>query len=122
MMEHRSMNGSASLTFVAAVWLLALTNTKTADAEQPDLSTAIAPLFHSNLHYVGSQSCGGAACHQRPRPGVVDPQLARGGEFSLWAERDPHARALDTLTTETSLHMLDALGILRAGEIADDKG
>lgn len=116
------MKRSASLKFVATALLLALLSVTPAGAEQPDLTSAIAPLYHSDLHYVGSQSCGGAACHQRPRPGVVDPQLARGGEFGLWSERDPHARALDALTTDTSLHMLGALGIMRDGKIADAKG
>ncbi|MGV3483393.1 MAG: multiheme c-type cytochrome [Planctomycetaceae bacterium] len=80
------------------------------------------PLLRSDLQLQGAQSCAAASCHGGPRPGVAQPWVSRGSEYSLWIERDPHARSWRTISSEQSVAMMTRLKIMRGGEIIDREG
>jgi len=55
--------------------------------------------------YIGAGSCSASACHNnQPSLGVA------GSEYAIWATRDPHARAYESLFNEKSIAIQQALG------------
>lgn len=79
--------GSCSFAVVSGVLVLLFATLVTAADESP-------PKF------VGSSSCAAAACH-----GGLAGNKVVGSEFSLWAARDPHARAYSVLHSGLSKQM-----------------
>ncbi len=80
-----------------------------------------------SLHHVaqgvrGAASCATSSCHGGPKAGVSSADAARGSEYPLWLERDPHAQSWKTISSDTSVKILSKLGILRDGKIADAAG
>jgi len=81
------------------------------------------PILRADLRVLGAQSCAAASCHGGPRPGVAQPSAARGSEYSLWLERDPHANSWQTMCSNASTMILRRLKILdRQGSIIDRAG
>ena len=64
-------------------------------------------------------SCASTACHGGPRPGVARAVVKRGAEYPLWLERDPHAQAYRSLSSELGTRILQRLNILDGAEITD---
>jgi hypothetical protein len=69
----------------------------------------------------GPLSCAATACHGSVVPDARPGNIARN-EYVFWIERDPHARAYETLSNAASLRMLDRLEIRRDGQIVDTAG
>jgi hypothetical protein len=62
------------------------------------------PLAGNASAYLGAGSCSASACHnQQNSHGTL------GSEFTLWATRDPHAKAYESLFHEKSLSIQKAL-------------
>jgi cytochrome c554/c'-like protein len=53
---------------------------------------------------LGNTSCTAAGCH-----GGVRPEKGIGGEYSLWLQNDPHAKAYSVLFNELSQRMVEQL-------------
>lgn len=68
---------------------------------------------------LGAPSCSASACHGGPGAGVSSTDAARGSEYPLWLESDPHAQSWRTLNTERSVDILKRLNILVNGAIVD---
>lgn len=66
---------------------------------------------------LGAASCAASSCHGGPKPSVSSPTAARGSEYSLWLEHDPHARSWSTMSSELSNRILTKLSILKDGKI-----
>ncbi len=82
-------------------------------------SWGIEPLYHADSGIRGSASCAASSCHSGPKPGTATATAARGSEYSLWFERDPHARSWRTLSSDRSAAILKKLGILEDGRIVN---
>ena len=81
------------------------------------------PLLDRSFGVVSAQSCAAAGCHGGPQPAVVQPRVARGNEFPLWIENDPHAQSWRTFCSDESVAMMRRLHILdREGEVRDQAG
>lgn len=80
------------------------------------------PILRSDLKLLGAQSCAAASCHGGPHPGVAQPWLARGSEFPLWFENDPHALSWRTISSPASVAMMQRLKIMRGDQIVDQAG
>lgn len=76
-------------------------------------------LYHSDQILRGAASCATSSCHGGPKAGVASPTAPRSSEYPLWLERDPHANAWRTLSSENSTQMMKKLGILRDGKISN---
>lgn len=68
---------------------------------------------------LGAPSCSASACHGGPAAGVASLVAPRGSEYPLWIESDPHAKSWRTLNSERSVEILQRLGILVDGKIAN---
>lgn len=79
----------------------------------------VGPLFHLELGLRGAASCAASSCHGGSRPSVSTPAASRGAEYPLWFESDPHAQSWKTLTSEASNKILEKLGIIKQGSIAN---
>jgi len=82
----------------------------------------VAPLYHRDSEPISAASCAASGCHGGPRPGVADPASGGLSAYPLWLERDPHARAWDSLCKPAGVAMMNRLGILVDGQIADLDG
>ncbi|TVP98957.1 MAG: hypothetical protein EA381_11135 [Planctomycetaceae bacterium] len=82
----------------------------------------VAPLYHRDWEPISAASCAASGCHGGPRPGVADPASGGLSAYPLWLERDPHARAWDSLCKPDGVAMMNRLGILVDGQIADLAG
>lgn len=89
-------------------------------------SWGIEPLVYDNARSsrqpnmaLGAPSCSASACHGGPGAGVSSIEAARGSEYPLWLESDPHAQSWRTLNTERSVDILKRLNILVNGAIVD---
>ncbi len=80
------------------------------------------PILRSDLKLLGAQSCAAASCHGGPHPGVAQPWLSRGSEYPLWFENDPHSRSWKTISSDSSVAMMQRLKIMDGNEIVDQKG
>lgn len=67
-------------------------------------------------------SCAATACHGGSRPGVAKATASRGAEYPLWLQRDPHARAHHSLSSEQGTRILQRLKILDGSEITNRAG
>ena len=74
-------------------------------------------LYHMDLGIRGAASCAASGCHGGPRPGVAAEDSLRGSEYSLWLEKDPHAKSWQTMSSAKSVGIMSKLGILQDGEI-----
>ena len=84
------------------------------------LGQYVAPIVRSDLMVNASASCAATACHGGPRAGIANEFASRGSEYSLWIERDPHARSWRTICGENSLAILRRLKIIQAdGQITN---
>jgi hypothetical protein len=90
----------ALVLFVIALSVIALSRGVAAQGLFPN----------SKAKFVGSASCAASACHSAPRAGESDLAI-RGNEYTIWHQRDPHARAQFSLTSPKGKQMLSALGI-----------
>ncbi len=96
------------LTRLAAMAILTLafaSQTYAADAELP---------FTSNAVHLGVSSCGGSSCH-----GALEPwkdSTVKQNEFTIWQDKDAHAKAYKTLLTEKSKRIAQNLGLPNAYE------
>jgi hypothetical protein len=61
--------------------------------------------------FLGPRSCAAVACHGRVSPNDRFP-LSRRNEYVYWLDKDPHARAYQTLETPASLTMMRRLNII----------
>ncbi|MCC7423077.1 MAG: hypothetical protein IT428_22605 [Planctomycetaceae bacterium] len=61
---------------------------------------------HSGIRFLGSVSCAATACH-----GGSGEERRTGGEYGIWLQRDPHARAQSILLDRRSQQMGKQLGI-----------
>jgi len=77
-------------------------------------SDSLSELSHGIL---GAASCATSSCHGGPRAGVSSEFSARGSEYPLWLEKDPHAASWRTMNSEKSLAILSKLGIWRDRKI-----
>lgn len=80
------------------------------------------PLLRDDLRRSAAPNCAAAACHGGSPPGVADPSSARGAEYPLWLEQDPHARSWRTLCGDQSLIILRNLKILQGETLVDRPG
>jgi len=97
--------------------------------ERSVAATRIAPAQSApaaNLHpvFLGAHTCASTACHGSVTPdhaaaGVNSDRIGRN-EFIQWADRDPHARSLETLTGERSLAILERLRIIERKDTSSD--
>lgn len=62
--------------------------------------------FESGIRHLGSASCAATACH-----GGSGDERRTGGEYGIWLQRDPHARAQAVLSNERSQQIGKLLGI-----------
>ncbi len=99
-----------------------------AEAEDADWLTDVTP--HSDLagdfQYLGTASCSASNCHGGDRSGGNRPPVSNdghrtrdstwGGEYSIWLQQDPHARAYDVLFDDLSVQMGERLGIEKVHE------
>lgn len=60
----------------------------------------------SGIRHLGSASCAATACH-----GGSGDERRTGGEYGIWLQRDPHARARSILFERRSQQMGKQLGI-----------
>ncbi len=104
----------SSTSYAQAVTLSPVLNLETTSQEW-----GIEPLFHLDLGLRGAASCAASSCHGGPRPGVSTPSAARGSEYSLWLEKDPHAQSWRTLSSEASQRILTKLGIVKQGTLVN---
>lgn len=86
------------------------------------LETLVSPLSRNDLPLQSAASCAATACHGGARPGIGDPYAARGAEYPLWLERDPHANSWRTMCGEAASEMMHKLGILHNGQVRDQAG
>ena len=92
-------------------------------SNEPSLSGWGIDSLQHRMHGVrGAASCATSSCHGGPRAGVSSPEAARGSEYPLWLERDPHAQSWKTISSDLSTKILTKLGILRDGKVADPAG
>lgn len=75
----------------------------------------VQPILIQNFKYVGNASCAGAECHTADKPKVQSGQLI-GDEATIWAEKDPHALAFETLSSDASKTIAEGLKIGAAGQ------
>ncbi|MBL8763256.1 MAG: hypothetical protein JNM07_03180 [Phycisphaerae bacterium] len=66
----------------------------------PISTAAQQPAVHPSLKYLGNGSCTGSKCHS----GEAKDQSGHliGDEFTIWQEKDPHAKAYKTLSSKAS--------------------
>jgi hypothetical protein len=62
--------------------------------------------FESGIRFLGSASCAATACH-----GGSGEERRTGGEYGIWLQRDPHARAQSILSEKRSQQIGKLLGI-----------
>jgi hypothetical protein len=74
--------------------------------DEPDRATSGAGDHRRESRILGSASCTASSCHGDPQGS--DPIR---GAYHIWFDRDPHARASDTLSKPESERMVRALGI-----------
>lgn len=86
------------------------------------LETLVSPLSRNDLPLQSAASCAATACHGGARPGIGDPYAARGAEYPLWLERDPHANSWRTMCGQAASEMMHRLGILHNGQLRDQAG
>ncbi len=82
----------------------------------------LSPLFHLDRGLRGAASCAASSCHGGPRPSVSTPTAARGSEYTLWLDSDPHAQSWRTLSSDASNQILTKLGIVRQGKLINPQG
>lgn len=91
-------------------------------ADQTQLDRVSSPLVRTDLRLESAASCAATTCHGGPRPGMAHAAAARGSEYPLWLEHDPHARSWQTFCSQASLAIMQRLGIIESGEIVDAAG
>ncbi|MCA9212638.1 MAG: hypothetical protein KDB27_06225 [Planctomycetales bacterium] len=79
-------------------------------------------LFRDHPPTNSATSCSAANCHGGPNPGIARPTAARGSEYQLWFEHDPHAQSWRTMCSSESIAILEKLRILQDGQIRDPAG
>lgn len=94
-----------------------LADVHSAITASPELERLNPDNAHRAAMFRGAASCAAAACHGGPIPGHSSEMSARGSEYSLWLERDPHANSWRTLCSNSSLQIMNRLGILKSGKI-----
>src|SRR5262245_1357773 len=66
----------------------------------------------NTFEYEGARSCATSACHGGRAGGQMPVGSGvRGNEFIFWLDRDPHARASNSLHTDRGRQILDLLRI-----------
>ncbi len=75
----------------------------------------------SDWEFRGAASCAASGCHGGPRAGVSSVHVARGSEYPLWLESDPHARSWLTMNSPQATEILTKLGALREGRIVEPR-
>jgi hypothetical protein len=80
------------------------------------------PLLRQDLKINGAVSCAASSCHAGPRPGIANASAARGMEYQLWLEQDPHAQSWRTLCSDESVAMMRRLKIMEGDAIVDRQG
>jgi hypothetical protein len=93
---------AAILIAVALPWCTGRTTSSADAVAQEFLAPRPAPL---GAHFVGAGSCSASACHNA---NFAHGQV--GSEFTLWATRDPHAKAYEALFDARSLRIQKNLG------------
>ena len=88
-------------------------------AQRPSYDKLSALVQTTLLSSNAAASCASTACHGGPRPGVARAAAARGAEYPLWLERDPHAQAYQSLSSELGTTILQRLNILEGTEITN---
>lgn len=88
MLRHRarSLSTLVAATFVLTALLSPSFGARAAEAQSAD-----------TYKFTGAASCGSSNCHGTTKPKADYPKL---NESVLWAEKDKHAKAYDTLTNE----------------------
>jgi hypothetical protein len=89
---------------VAIVALSALRYATPSSADTNNNKVLAQPQPANPFAYLGAGSCSASACH-----GNQTSHRIVGSEFTLWAARDPHAKAYESLFHEKSLTMQKAL-------------
>ena len=65
--------------------------------------------LHGEAGHLGALTCGGSTCH-----GAVQPwqnSAVQQNEYVIWSQRDPHAKAYDTLKGERAQRIARNLGL-----------
>lgn len=86
------------------------------------LDQLTSPIRRTDLQLRSAASCAASACHGGPRPGITQPYAARGSEYPLWLQKDPHAQSWRTFCSDQSVRMMEHLKIMRNGEVIDRAG
>jgi hypothetical protein len=68
------------------------------------------PQIDLSLKFQGATSCASSACHGGQQPDARPNYILRN-EYSIWSDRDPHARAYRSLSNPRSQQILTRLGI-----------
>lgn len=82
----------------------------------------LSKLFDDSRVSTQPASCAATACHGGPRPGVAKANASRGAEYPLWLQRDPHARAHHSLSSEQGTRILQRMKIVDGSEITNRAG
>jgi Cytochrome c554 and c-prime len=85
-----------------------------AKTDPPQVSSSTGPVA-----LVGSPSCAGRSCHGSAAPEKF-PENPSRYSFSLWQEKDPHARAYDILNGPLAKEMERALKPLGITNVAEE--
>jgi len=93
---------------LTAIALFTCAAASVGEAAEPQLP------FTSPAIHLGVASCGGSSCH-----GALEPwkdSTVKQNEFTIWQEKDAHAKAYKTLLTENSKRIAQNLGLPNAYE------
>lgn len=75
--------------------------------------TVATAVVHAEPPFVGTSSCAQFACHGRP---VSTENKPWQQSYTVWATRDPHARAFNVLYSRRSAHMFQLLNSRQANQ------